>query len=95
MDAVLLLRERLVLSETEFVEMVVWRVPTPVLGSRHEFKYRLALVADGICLLRYDTEAGKGDHKHMGNREVDYRFSGLGALQTDFWTDVETLRIKP
>ncbi|MGL5361848.1 MAG: toxin-antitoxin system TumE family protein, partial [Bosea sp. (in: a-proteobacteria)] len=63
MNAILLLRERLILSETAFVEVVVWRVPEPVRGSLHDFKYRLAYVRSGICLLRYDNEAGKGDHR--------------------------------
>lgn len=27
-------------------------------------KYSLARVADGACVLRYDNEAGKGDHRH-------------------------------
>ncbi len=61
-------------------------------GSGHSFKYRLALVSEGICILRYDNEAGKGDHKHKDGREVPYRFSDLDALQVDFWTDVESWR---
>jgi hypothetical protein len=88
--AVLLLRRRLVLDETAFVELVVWRVPEPVRGSSHDFKYRLALVAEGRCILRYDNEAGKGDHKHLGNLEVPYAFRGIERLQVDFWTDVES-----
>jgi Family of unknown function (DUF6516) len=32
----------------------------------YRFKYRLALVADGICVLRYDNETGKNDHRHRG-----------------------------
>jgi hypothetical protein len=52
----------------------------------------LALVADGVCLLRYDNEAGKGDHKHVGEREVAYHFTDLATLQADFWKDVETWR---
>ena len=63
MPAELLLRTRLALSETAFVEIVIWRVPKPVRGSPHNFKYRLALVSEDICVLRYDNEAGKGDHK--------------------------------
>ena len=50
--AVLLLRRRLVLDEAAFVELVVWRVPQRVRGSSHDFKYRLALVAEGRCILR-------------------------------------------
>jgi hypothetical protein len=92
MEAELLFRKRESLSETAFVEMAIWRVPDPVRGSGHGFKYRLALVADGVCLLRYDNEAGKGDHKHVGEREVAYRFTGLATLQADFWKDVAAWR---
>ena len=57
MDAKLMLNERHTISEISFVEMVVWRVPSPLPGSCHAFKYRLALVVNGICVLRYDNEA--------------------------------------
>lgn len=89
MRAALLLRRRLVLDEVAFVELVVWRVPKRVRGSDHDFKYRLALIADGHCIMRYDNEAGKGDHKHIGTLEVPYRFSDLTQLQADFWQAVE------
>lgn len=69
-------------------ELVVWVLPTPAKGSRHSFKYRLALVADGVCVLRYDNEAGKGDHRHVGNREYGYDFVDLDQLVIDFWEDV-------
>ena len=88
MSAELLLRTRLALSETEFVEIVIWRVPAPVRGSPHHFKYRLVLVSEGICVLRYDNEAGKGDHKHLDDREVPFDFTDLEQLQADFWADV-------
>jgi hypothetical protein len=89
MKAELLLRERRVLSETAFVEVVIWRLPAPMEGSHHAFKYRLALVSQGVCVLRYDNETGKGDHKHVEERQIPYNFSDLETLQTDFWTDVE------
>ena len=41
MNAVLLHRERLDLDDGSVVEMVLWCVPEPVVGSRHSFKYRL------------------------------------------------------
>jgi hypothetical protein len=34
----------------------------------------LAFVARDICVLRYDNEAGKGDHVHIGNRERAFHF---------------------
>jgi len=77
------------LSETAFIEMAVWQVPAPVRASQHTFKYRLALVSKGVCQFRYDNEAGKGDHKHIGALEVPYGFLGLDQLQADFWKDVE------
>ena len=90
MKAELLLRERRVLAETAFVEVVIWRLPIAMEGSGHAFKYRLALVSHGVCVLRYDNEAGKGDHKHVEERQVLYHFTDLQTLQSDFWKDVET-----
>jgi Family of unknown function (DUF6516) len=84
-----LLDERHVLSETAFAELVVWRVPTPVRGSAHRFRYRLALVVESECVLRYDSEPGKGDHKHVGDLEYAYEFTTPEQLLADFWTDVE------
>jgi hypothetical protein len=92
MKAELLFRKREGLTETAFVELVIWRVQEPVRGSSHAYKYSLALVSEGVCVLRYDNEAGKGDHKHVAGRELDYRFVDLATLQTDFWTDVEMWR---
>lgn len=90
--AIPLLDERRVLAENAFVELVVWRVPSPVRGSEHVFKYRLALVVEGACVLRYDNEAGKGDHKHIGDEERPYRFSTPETLLEDFWNDVDEWR---
>jgi hypothetical protein len=87
-----MLRQRLVLSETAFADAIIWRLPRSVPGSGHRYKYRLALVSDGVCVLRYDNEAGKGDHKHIGERQMPYRFIDLDALQADFWRDVEKWR---
>jgi Family of unknown function (DUF6516) len=95
MVAKLLLRERVVLSETAFLDLVVWQVPEPVRGSDHLFKYRLALVSKGTCVVRYDNEAGKGDHKHIGDVQHGYRFASVGQLQQDFLADVKRWEGKP
>jgi hypothetical protein len=52
MKAELMLNERHVVSEDAFVEVVVWRVRSPVAGSAHGFKYRLAFVVKGRSVLR-------------------------------------------
>lgn len=92
MKAKLLLRERQSLTETAFIEAVIWHVSRPLSGSDHDYKYSLVLVAEGVCVLRYDNEAGKGDHKHVAGHEVTYRFIDLSTLQTGFWNDVEAWR---
>jgi hypothetical protein len=84
-----LLQKRLIIGQTCFVEIKIWRVPKAVLASRHDFKNSLALISNGICVLRYDNEAGKGDHRHIGTKEVSYSFSTLEMLQDDFWKNVE------
>jgi hypothetical protein len=88
MRAVLLLRRRIAFSETAFAELVLWRVPKSVAGSTHQFKYRLAYVVDGVCVVRYDNEVGKGDHRHFGDRESAYAFETPDKLVADFQRDI-------
>jgi hypothetical protein len=88
-QARLLIDDRLELSPRAFAEMVVWQLPGPMPGSNHPFKYRLAFVVDGACVLRYDNEAGKGDHRHVKGRETPYRFVDIDELQADFWRDMD------
>jgi hypothetical protein len=92
MKAELLIDERYVLGIRTFVEIVVWRLPRQARGSVHAFKYRLALVADSKCVLRYDNEAGKGDHRHLGDMEENYVFVDPDKLLADFWRDVDRWR---
>lgn len=87
-----LLQERRVLAEDSFVELVVWQVPKPVPGSVHGFKYRLALIVSGKCVLRYDNESGKGDHKHLDGVETLYTFRSAARLLADFWSAVNLWR---
>ena len=89
MAAVELLRTRLVYSEVAFAELVLWQLPRPLAGSPHAFKYRLAYVVRGACVLRYDNEAGKGDHRHFGGRERAYVFRDPDSLIAAFVADIE------
>ncbi len=87
MRADILIRERRVLS-VGFIEVIVWRLPEPLSGSVHDLKYRLAYVVGDQCVLRYDNEAGKADHKHVGTREMRYAFVSVDQLLDDFLSDV-------
>lgn len=86
------MHERFLLSRRAFVEIVIWKLPKPLSQSIHTFKYRMAYVANGRCVLRFDNEAGKGDHKHLDEVEVPYQFTDLGQLQDDFWAAVKRRR---
>ena len=88
MTAVLLLRRRVVVADDAFVEIVIWRLPKALPPSRHMFKYRLAYVVDGDCVVRYDNEQGKGDHRHYEARETRFRFSDPETLIADFEADI-------
>jgi hypothetical protein len=63
-----------------------------VRGSSHDLKYALAYVVAGVCVVRYDNEAGKGDHRHVGEVEDAYAFTSPEALLADFWADVDKWR---
>ena len=88
MKAVELVRTRITFSETSFAELVLWQVPKPMAGSTHEFKYRLAYVADGVCVVRYDNEVGKGDHRHFDGKESAYTFETPDKLVAAFQRDI-------
>jgi Family of unknown function (DUF6516) len=89
--ATLLVRRRLEYTDDRFAEIVVWRLDRPVPGSKHLYKYRLAFVVNEVCVLRYDNEIGKGDHKHLGGREFDYEFLSIETTLSDFQSEVRRL----
>lgn len=87
MKAIPLIRRRIILSVNAFAEVAVWRVPEPVPPSEHAFQYRLAYLVKGQCVVRYDNERGKGDHRHFGAEEFSYIFSTPEQLMVDFNLD--------
>jgi len=77
--------------------MVIWRLPSPDTERRHGLKYRLYYGQSSRCLIRYDNERGKGDHRHYGEaggqeREEDYAWVSVQQLIADFKADIEGLR---
>ena len=69
----------------------IWEIPQPVPGCAHGYKYSLALIVDGECVLRYDNERGKGDHCHLRDEEAAYSFVSLEALCDDFEAEVQRI----
>lgn len=88
MKAKLLVKHRVEVHVRAFAELVIWQLPTPSTGSSHAFKYRLAYVVNGVCVIRYDNEAGKGDHRHQDGTEGIYEFSSPRQLMADFFDDI-------
>jgi Family of unknown function (DUF6516) len=74
------------------LRMRVWEVPEPVPPSEHRFKYSLFYGRPGERTILYDNERGKGDHRHYGTREEDYRFKDVDTLVADFLRDVRRAR---
>jgi hypothetical protein len=92
--AALLLRERHQIGSRSFADLRIWRVPQSVRASRHEYKYSLAYVVEGECVLRFDNEAGKGDHFHLADEDRPYEFTTAEKLLADFWAAVNEWRPK-
>jgi hypothetical protein len=43
-------------------------------------------------VIGYDNERGRGDHRHVGDREEPYAFSSIERLLAEFTAEVEALR---
>jgi hypothetical protein len=92
MKAELVISDKVIFDDGAIQDIVVWRVPSPVKGSAHGFKYRLFYGFAGRRLIGYDNERGKGDHRHTEDLEGPYEFLGWEALIDDFLADVARLR---
>ena len=90
MKATQLLRRKFLQGEL-LVEMVIWKLPRSSSNHPRGIKYRLYCGRAGECVVRYDNEAGKGDHRHYGAREEPYAFVSVDRLIDDFMEDCTRL----
>jgi hypothetical protein len=69
-------------------------MPTPLWAVRAGSRSRThpAFGRQAPCVVGYDNETGKGDHKHFGKRELHYRFVDVETLVADFYTDVRSYK---
>jgi hypothetical protein len=81
--------DRMELDDGAIIEMKIWLVPTPVLPSKHNFKYSLFYGRKNQRIVSYDNERGKGDRKHILNKEEPYEFVSVQQLIIDFKADVK------
>ena len=95
MAARLIYREKYIYSDGAIREMVLWQLPHRVPDRLHGLKYRLYYgLGDGTCLVRFDNESGKADHKHVSNQERSYHFIDVETLVADFLAEIEKARRK-
>ena len=89
MKAIPLARTKEVRDDGTIVEVVIWELLEPLVPSRHLFKYRLFYGTTLEERVRYDNERGKGDHRHVAGKELDYVFVSVDQLLDDFERDVQ------
>ena len=88
-------REKYIYSDGAIREMVLWQLPRKTPDRPHGLKYRLYYgLGDGTCLVRFDNESGKGDHKHVSGQEESYFFTDVEILVADFLAEIEKSRRK-
>lgn len=92
MPAVELMNRRIQIADNAFATIRILQVAPAILGSKHQYKYSLAYIVEGVCVMRYDNERGKGDHKHIGDREYPVLFTSIENLIASFQNDISLLR---
>jgi hypothetical protein len=92
MKAELIYRLKDILPNGDIIEIVIWKVPNPVVPSEHYFKYSLVYIVDGLRIVGFDNERGKGDHCHLDGFETSYQFTDVEKLIEDFIVEVEKRR---
>ncbi|MFB4373481.1 DUF6516 family protein [Agrobacterium sp. CR_3] len=85
-------RDKSVEADGSIIQSVVWKVPTPVPPTDHEFKYSMVYIQDDVRVVGFDNERGKGDHMHLDGKEFPYRFTTIDQLIEDFVSEVEKRR---
>ena len=84
MPTQLITRFKNITGDGAILEVVIWKVPTPVPPTEHGYKYSAVYVVDGVRVVGFDNERGKGDHCHLDSIEVPYTFTGVDQLIEDF-----------
>lgn len=88
MKATLLAKSKEVRDDGSIVEVVIWELPEPLPSSEHRYKYRLFFGWPNREVVRYDNERGKGDHRHVDGKELNYDFTTIEQLLDDFEFDI-------
>ena len=93
MTARLILDNKTILEDGRIIQRKIWKLPQSTADKPHALKYRLYCGRNGKTIVRYDNETGKGNHRHIGPKEVEseYVFVTLVQLLIDFDKDIARL----
>ena len=61
MPAELITRFKDITSDGAILEVVIWKVPEPVPPTEHGYKYSAVYVVNGVRVVGFDNERGKGE----------------------------------
>jgi Family of unknown function (DUF6516) len=92
MKARLITRTKNITTDGAILEVVIWRVPKPVPPTEHGYKYSAVYIVQGVRVVGFDNERGKGDHCHLDGIEVPYVFQTVEQLIEDFIAAVDARR---
>jgi hypothetical protein len=92
MRARLVTRFRNITPDGGVIELVIWKVPAPVPPTEHGYKYRAVYAKNGLRIVGFDNERGKGDHCHLDGQEQPYAFVSVEQLVEDFIAAVTARR---
>jgi len=92
MSAQLITRFKNITAEGAILEVVAWKVPAPVPPTEHGYKYSAVYVVNGVRVVGFDNERGKGDHCHLDDVEEPYTFTCVEQLIEDFIAAVAARR---
>ena len=93
MRAKLIYHEKFIYADGAIREMVLWKLPNKTTDRPHGLKYRLYYgLSDGTCIVRYDNESGKGNHRHIKGKKKSYQFKDVERLVANFLEEIEKAR---
>jgi Family of unknown function (DUF6516) len=78
-------------EDGHITEIRIWSVPVTehtLFGLKYSFVY----IVNGVRVIGYDNERGKGDHRHNCGREFPYEFRSPSQLMSDFEDDIAAWR---
>ena len=79
-------------NDGHIAEFTVWLLPETSAERPHGLKYSFFYGREGVRLIGYDNERGKGDHRHYLDVEEGIAFQSIEQLIDDFLRDVAEIR---